>query len=306
MTPGSSPLARGLLAHVTSFSVRRRIIPARAGFTGIAKGTYGLRGDHPRSRGVYDRTGAPPPIYYGSSPLARGLLPIIEHTESRQRIIPARAGFTGAAEGAGPRRADHPRSRGVYNPQAAPTEKNAGSSPLARGLPRSRPSSAARQRIIPARAGFTSRRPGTHRHAWDHPRSRGVYPGYGQRLCDPGGSSPLARGLQDSPLCGGEAERIISARAGFTGASPCGACRDRDHPRSRGVYAHHRAAIRPAEGSSPLARGLRPGQVDLPDRLGIIPARAGFTTAESPPSALSADHPRSRGVYCPGTAGIST
>ena len=48
---------------------------------------------------------------------------------------------------------------------------------------------------------------------------------------------------------------------------------------------------------SPHARGLHPE----PDRVvhvhGIIPARAGFTTAISRRPATSWDHPRSRGVY---------
>ena len=50
-----------------------------------------------------------------------------------------------------------------------------------------------------------------------------------------------------------------------------------DHPRSRGVYI--RRVDRDAEqlGSSPLARGLLPVGVPDADRLGIIPARAGFT-----------------------------
>ena len=51
----------------------------------------------------------------------------------------------------------------------------------------------------------------------DHPRSRGVY-GIDSRWHDEhGGSSPLARGLQDDvlPLTG--VGGIIPARAGFTG-----------------------------------------------------------------------------------------
>ena len=50
-------------------------------------------------------------------------------------------------------------------------------------------------------------------------------------------------------------------------------------------------------GSSPLARGLhqdrRPGR----RLLGIIPARAGFTSTTTSCPASSRDHPRSRGVY---------
>ena len=91
---GSSPLARGLLDVGLFLCVRRRIIPARAGFTMTnLKNSYG-RSDHPRSRGVYCvavrvSDGAP-----GSSPLARGLhLQILEELR-KWGIIPARAGFT--------------------------------------------------------------------------------------------------------------------------------------------------------------------------------------------------------------------
>ena len=71
------------------------------------------------------------------------------------------------------------------------------------------------------------------------------------------GSSPLARGLLLVEPADGGAEGIIPARAGFTWwrGSPRG--RHPDHPRSRGVYLLEQAGHDPAEGSSPLARGLR-------------------------------------------------
>ena len=72
---------------------------------------------------------------------------------------------------------DHPRSRGVYSPPAEAGGPGRGSSPLARGLrfgPNTCPTS---YRIIPARAGFTRRRPPMRRRGPDHPRSRGVYAG---------------------------------------------------------------------------------------------------------------------------------
>ena len=93
------------------------------------------------------------------------------------------------------------------------------------------------------------------------------------------------------------ADRIIPARAGFTLWPPPGLCAPRDHPRSRGVYPSSWTSWRGPSGSSPLARGL-PGGHDLrPPRLGIIPARAGFTHCFAPRLVLARDHPRSRGVY---------
>ena len=50
---GSSPLARGLLGGPPGRDKGRRIIPARAGFTHPHAGIGRDRGDHPRSRGVY-------------------------------------------------------------------------------------------------------------------------------------------------------------------------------------------------------------------------------------------------------------
>ena len=50
-------------------------------------------------------------------------------------------------------------------------------------------------------------------------------------------------------------------------------------------------------GSSPLARGLRPGRSDSGGAPRIIPARAGFTASSGRWLELPGDHPRSRGVY---------
>ena len=54
---GSSPLARGLLPEDAAGGGLRRIIPARAGFTGTRHRRTRSGRDHPRSRGVYE----PPP-----------------------------------------------------------------------------------------------------------------------------------------------------------------------------------------------------------------------------------------------------
>ena len=111
------------------------------------------------------------------------------------------------------------------------------------------------------------------------------------------GSSPLARGLPaklkpDHLPC-----RIIPARAGFTPAGRRLSPPARDHPRSRGVYKLTIGADSLAEGSSPLARGLRVPIHDELGRIGIIPARAGFTLRRRPRTSSRRDHPRSRGVY---------
>ena len=70
-----------------------------------------------------------------------------------------------------------------------------------------------------------------------------------------------------------------------------------DHPRSRGVYTSAAGRVDGTGGSSPLARGLRRGRARTEGDLRIIPARAGFTPASARPAPMTADHPRSRGVY---------
>ena len=294
---GSSPLARGLRVPDPRGDRARRIIPARAGFTGYspqrsdnpgiipARAGFTPRGrdprrprpDHPRSRGVYRRRARRRGNPGGSSPLARGLLDHEDIWHWGEGIIPARAGFTSPPTARAPATADHPRSRGVYHLQASAVQAMRGSSPLARGLPTTIRRSARRWRIIPARAGFTHR-PRRHelRHR-DHPRSRGVYSPRSTGMTRVGGSSPLARGLQRGP-----------------GAHPT---IPMDHPRSRGVYGRRTRSWTPESGSSPLARGLPLTVTTIRQTDRIIPARAGFTVAVWDPCRVRQDHPRSRGVY---------
>ena len=192
-------------------------------------------------------------------------------------IIPARAGFT-------------------YD-EVAPVGAGVGSSPLARGLPLGLGAAPARGRIIPARAGFTANTLITRSRTKDHPRSRGVYCLEHAPRSTLAGSSPLARGLPKGRMPPRFLGRIIPARAGFTpgcGRPPPGGP---DHPRSRGVYLVVRIACAPSMGSSPLARGLRRPRGAHPPRVGIIPARAGFTPGPADPRSRTWDHPRSRGVY---------
>ena len=182
------------------------------GYRAVRKGVR----DHPRSRGVYMYALYSKPRDVGSSPLARGLPAYPWASAQSRRIIPARAGFTGRPSAPSPATRDHPRSRGVYkNPYEDHFDRK-GSSPLARGLPRSSGVYAWESGIIPARAGFTPARHGR---------------GNNER-----GSSPLARGLP-LPCSHSKAfARIIPARAGFTYYSGVGGAPISDHPRSRGVY----------------------------------------------------------------------
>ena len=112
---GSSPHARGLRGQGQGDIILWGIIPACAGFTPHLTRWHGVRGDHPRMRGVYVTLDAFERAERGSSPHARGLRPWW---------------WVQQANGV-----DHPRMRGVYRLEVT--------------------CSALDGRIIPACAGFT-------------------------------------------------------------------------------------------------------------------------------------------------------
>ena len=117
------------------------------------------------------------------------------------------------------------------------------------------------------------------------------------RMTSRAGSSPLARGLHGLVEGQGLVDGIIPARAGFTSSWRPARTPPRDHPRSRGVYIADAFSLLKEQGSSPLARGLRPRLHGDPLDDRIIPARAGFTPSPAATPASASDHPRSRGVY---------
>ena len=274
---GSSPLARGLLEVWVACPDEGGIIPARAGFTRENEADRAGLPDHPRSRGVYQGTTPHRPSAEGSSPLARGLPGEDVHPCAPMRIIPARAGFTGAGRQCAFAPRDHPRSRGVYINSVYGLTAAKGSSPLARGLHQVRHRHGRALRIIPARAGFT----------WATITS-------GTTII---GSSPLARGLRHGVREEVRVHGIIPARAGFTARQSPAAYYAMDHPRSRGVYARAENKGHIDHGSSPLARGLRRDDLVVVQEIRIIPARAGFTEPTTFSVSSVEDHPRSRGVY---------
>ena len=316
---GSSPLARGLRSWRPFLVFLSGIIPARAGFTDPLPRAARRPSGHPRSRGVYPRGRTAASSSSGSSPLARGLRGRGVPDRLQAGIIPARAGFTSAQRQSSQHGKDHPRSRGVYTGTVVAEGDGSGSSPLARGLRLHVQNLGEDARIIPARAGFTSRtatrkpseriipaRAGfttvNHQRArvrGDHPRSRGVYVAGRVRSSWRRGSSPLARGLRrDRHERGGQCG-IIPARAGFTRHHRRRLGRRPDHPRSRGVYVVPVGRSHYWRGSSPLARGLPHGEDEYGREARIIPARAGFTGRAGPGRRRRRDHPRSRGVYAP-------
>ena len=172
----------------------------------------------------------------GSSPHTRGLHISRCWCCCHLGIIPAHAGFTTRPRRRRWRRRDHPRTRGVYFRQGMPSDLL--------------------NRIIPAHAGFTGNRGTGEQGSSDHPRTRGVY----ILICDAprmiSGSSPHTRGLRSGSARRFQGLGIIPAHAGFTCYDHVREARQRDHPRTRGVYRSGGVGGAATDGSSPHTRGL--------------------------------------------------
>ena len=111
---GSSPLARGTLVEVSVPAKVLRLIPARAGNTGVEFLRRSVISAHPRSRGEHQAGTCRGFWSQGSSPLARGA-PVTRLTRNHnRRLIPARAGNTAHGSGCKGNRRAHPRSRGEH------------------------------------------------------------------------------------------------------------------------------------------------------------------------------------------------
>ena len=74
MTPGSSPLSRGIPSLGIAVGAMFRIIPALAGNTAPEARPRKWWWDHPRSRGEYIASANQDKKERGSSPLSRGIL----------------------------------------------------------------------------------------------------------------------------------------------------------------------------------------------------------------------------------------
>ena len=151
-------------------------------------------------------------------------------------------------------------------------------------------------RIIPARAGPTTRGRETRRLSPDHPRSCGANNGSMNSGVKSSGSSPLVRGQLGEVFGHIVGDRIIPARAGPTRAKSARIPIPSDHPRSCGANRFVRASFFIIRGSSPLVRGQPPTTVPASMRPRIIPARAGPTVTICTRSPRQSDHPRSCGA----------
>ena len=232
---------------------------------------------HPRSRGEH-YIGAPARMFpLGSSPLARGAQHGRSRGTIRRGLIPACAGSTALSLRTIKSDGAHPRSRGEHDKVQNRAAERAGSSPLARGTPRSGGAVAAAVGLIPARAGNTTQGADVLSARRAHPRSRGEHGIWIFGVAAILGSSPLARGTHAWFFYAFSVMGLIPARAGNTGHRQWCVDGGGAHPRSRGEHHFQHHGNMPVLGSSPLARGT-PRFSESPGRCrGLIPARAGNT-----------------------------
>ena len=191
---------------------------------------------------------------------------------------------------------DHPRSCGANSMPMIGPYQSSGSSPLVRGQPRPRLRPHRRQRIIPARAGPTTKRTVKANSMTDHPRSCGANSETPRPIWRQRGSSPLVRGQPQSGRTGPLPRRIIPARAGPTESRYPRRGGVADHPRSCGANRACRSLTQCMSGSSPLVRGQPPPRDARAPVRRIIPARAGPTPGGAESSLSETDHPRSCGA----------
>jgi len=173
-----------------------------------------LTGAHPRSRGENKAQQELHDAEFGSSPLTRGKLMLLQQVSRRWGLIPAHAGKTFLGVVRGPVGGAHPRSRGENSRAFLAFRLPSGSSPLTRGKHYQTPAQAKGLGLIPAHAGKTAK----------NALKRSLTPG----------SSPLTRGKQGRDCDKKSRIGLIPAHAGKTNQSARRQDRTAAHPRSRG------------------------------------------------------------------------
>ncbi len=276
---GSSPLVRGGRCRYERLVLPRGLIPARAGRTPCWYTVTTRESAHPRSCGADPSQTGLRVAARGSSPLVRGGLSTPFPWWVPRGLIPARAGRTRRHPPRDHTRSAHPRSCGADVVDDLGRRGVQGSSPLVRGGPPEALDHRAAAGLIPARAGRTTQRDQAWAERKAHPRScgadlAGISPSTLSR-----GSSPLVRGGRRARTHREQRRGLIPARAGRTATAEQLQAGISAHPRSCG--ADRLGAPPPGwgQGSSPLVRGGHAGPDHPLRERGLIPARAGRTTA---------------------------
>ena len=213
---GSSPLARGGHSTRESAQAPQGLIPAGAGRTPSRTPASWHRRAHPRWRGADTPSRPPGAAHTGSSPLARGGLPLHVRGPLGRGLIPAGAGRTSKLDRARSGSGAHPRWRGADTRCRRALVGPRGSSPLARGGPARRALRVRWWGLIPAGAGRTASSTGQPGRSRAHPRWRGADVGDLGGSWHFRGSSPLARGGPPSWAAWPRRVGLIPAGAGRT------------------------------------------------------------------------------------------
>ena len=233
---GSSPQARGTPHNMIRASRDSRFIPAGAGNTSPVTSSASPLSVHPRRRGEHSLNTAIGLLQIGSSPQARGTRQCSIVRRLARRFIPAGAGNTGHRTGSRRPSPVHPRRRGEHLPEVHRMSRNPGSSPQARGTHYFRSDHGNSCRFIPAGAGNTSVDITATHTITVHPRRRGEHPVSVALITTVPGSSPQARGTQETHDIYSRPPRFIPAGAGNTAALPALYDVWSVHPRRRGEH----------------------------------------------------------------------
>ena len=155
----------------------------------------------------------------------------------------------------------------------------------------------ARERIIPAHAGLTTRSPTCLASSRDHPRACGAHNLKSLDNTIEMGSSPRMRGSHCRRFLGNRLMGIIPAHAGLTHGVQLIGIGVRDHPRACGAHLVFIASLLSSMGSSPRMRGSLIRHVIDELLVGIIPAHAGLTNERYGKRYAARDHPRACGAH---------
>ena len=231
---GSSPRVRGKQPQPRPPSSSDRLIPACAGKTHGGGPMRVLSTAHPRVCGENMPTDAPSLWATGSSPRVRGKRLHRIAPAPGVRLIPARAGKTGARPRAPANSWAHPRACGENCRRTTRRPTRWGSSPRVRGKRREHRRRRRLPGLIPARAGKTPVRGSGRPSREAHPRACGEnpLPRVGYPVLS--GSSPRVRGKRQQDRHRQAAPRLIPARAGKTRPRPGRSAAAAAHPRACG------------------------------------------------------------------------
>ena len=172
------------------------------------------------------------------------------------------------------------------------TAAEVGSPPRVRGKRDTQDACARADRITPACAGKTSRRPPRRDTARDHPRVCGENSAALCYVREHLGSPPRVRGKRARKFERSASQRITPACAGKTYGIGAQMAAVKDHPRVCGENNRNTHLLRGGVGSPPRVRGkpeIRPGQKSC---CRITPACAGKTESKTGNPGDAKDHPR--------------